>query len=86
LVGNDAAHPDKQPVIEKDAQDILNLTEQFLYVIYVAPAIAKEQRTKRGKSQSFSSPLMGEGRVGVAKFPLPSIPSHQGRGRKKQTI
>jgi len=48
-VGNDAAHPDKQPVNEKDAQDILNLAEQFLHVIYVAPAIAKEQRTKRGK-------------------------------------
>ncbi len=49
-VGNDAAHPDKQPVIQKDAEDILNLAEQFLHVIYVAPAIAKEQRTKRGKA------------------------------------
>jgi hypothetical protein len=49
-VGNDAAHPDKQPVNEEDAQDILNLAEQFRYVIYVAPAIAKEQRTKRGKT------------------------------------
>jgi hypothetical protein len=48
-VGNDAAHPDKQPVTEKDAEDILKLSEQFLHVIYVAPAIAKEQRTKRGK-------------------------------------
>jgi hypothetical protein len=49
-VGNDAAHPDKQPVNEEDAQDMLNLAEQFLHVIYVAPAIAKEQRTKRGKT------------------------------------
>jgi hypothetical protein len=48
-VGNDAAHPDKQTVTEKDAEDILHLAEQFLHVIYVAPAIAKEQRTKRGK-------------------------------------
>jgi len=48
-VGNDSAHPDKQIVTEKDAQDILKLTEQFLHVIYVAPAIAKEQRIKRGK-------------------------------------
>jgi hypothetical protein len=48
-VGNDAAHPDKQAVTEKDAEDMLNLAEQFLHVIYVAPAIAKEQRTKRGK-------------------------------------
>ena len=48
-VGNDAAHPDKETVTEKDAEDILHLAEQFLHVIYVAPAIAKEQRTKRGK-------------------------------------
>jgi hypothetical protein len=49
-VGNDAAHPDKQPVTEKDAEDMLKLSEQFLHVIYVAPAIAKEQRIKRGKT------------------------------------
>jgi hypothetical protein len=49
-VGNDAAHPDKQPVTDKDAKDILKLAEQFLHVIYVAPAIAQEQRTKRGKT------------------------------------
>ena len=48
-VGNDAAHPDKQAVTKEDAEDILHLAEQFLNVIYVAPAIAKEQRTKRGK-------------------------------------
>jgi Domain of unknown function (DUF4145) len=49
-VGNDAAHPDNQIVTEKDAEDILHLAEQFLHVIYVAPAIAQEQRTKRGKT------------------------------------
>ena len=49
-VGNDAAHPDKQAVTKEDAEDILHLAEQFLNVIYVAPAIAKEQLTKRGKT------------------------------------
>jgi hypothetical protein len=39
-VGNDAAHPDKQPVTPRDAEDILHLAEQFLHVIYVATAIA----------------------------------------------
>jgi len=48
-VGNDAAHPDKNEVIREDAEDILKLAEQFMHVIYVAPAIAKEQREKRGK-------------------------------------
>jgi len=48
-VGNDAAHPNKENISKEDAEDILNLAEQFLHVIYVAPAIAKEQRNKRGK-------------------------------------
>jgi Domain of unknown function (DUF4145) len=48
-IGNDAAHPDKEEVTKTDAEDILKLAEQFLHVIYVAPAIAKEQRAKRGK-------------------------------------
>lgn len=48
-VGNDAAHPSKEEVTEKDAEDILKLAEQFMHVIYVAPAIAKEMREKRGK-------------------------------------
>ena len=48
-VGNDAAHPDKNEVIKEDAKDILQLAEQFMHVIYVAPAIAKEQRKRRGK-------------------------------------
>ena len=48
-VGNDAAHPDKNEVTKEDAEDILKLAEQFMQVIYVAPAIAKEQREKRGK-------------------------------------
>jgi hypothetical protein len=48
-VGNDAAHPSKDEVNKEDAEDILKLAEQFLHVIYVAPAIAKERRAKRGK-------------------------------------
>ena len=48
-VRNDAAHPNGQAVTKKDAKDVLQLAEQFLCVIYVAPAIAKEGRTKRGK-------------------------------------
>jgi hypothetical protein len=48
-VGNDAAHPNKDQVTKDDAEDILKLSEQFLHVIYVAPAIALHQRTKKGK-------------------------------------
>jgi hypothetical protein len=48
-VGNDAAHPASAEVTKHDAEDILKLAEQFLHVIYVAPAIAKELATKKGK-------------------------------------
>lgn len=48
-VGNDAAHPNNDKVERDDAKDILELAEQFLHVVYVAPAIAKERRTKRDK-------------------------------------
>jgi hypothetical protein len=48
-VGNDAAHPNKDAVTEDDAKDILELTEQLLQTIYVAPAIAKERRELRGR-------------------------------------
>jgi hypothetical protein len=48
-VGNDAAHPGGQAITQQDAEDILKLAEQFLHVIYVAPAIAKARRKKRGK-------------------------------------
>lgn len=48
-VGNDAAHPDTQDVTREDAEDILNLSEEFMHVIYVAPAIAKERKEKRRK-------------------------------------
>ena len=48
-IANDAAHPNKNQVTKDDAEDILNLCEQFLHVIYVAPAIANEQKLKKGK-------------------------------------
>lgn len=48
-VGNDAAHPGGPQVDRVDAENILKLAEQFLYIIYVAPAIAQEQKGKRTK-------------------------------------
>jgi hypothetical protein len=48
-VGNDAAHPGGPKVGKGDAENILKLAEQFLHVIYVAPAIAQEQMGKRTK-------------------------------------
>jgi hypothetical protein len=48
-VGNDAAHPGSDEVTKEDSEDILKLAEQFLNVIYVAPAIAQERRKKIGK-------------------------------------
>ena len=48
-VGNDAAHPNKDSVEKEDAEDILSLAEQFLQVLYVAPAIALSRKTIRGK-------------------------------------
>ena len=48
-VGNDAAHPNSPEVLKEDAKDILNLVDQFLKVVYVAPAIAKERKIKRKK-------------------------------------
>lgn len=48
-VGNDAAHPGKDAVKKDDADDCLKLAEQFLHVIFVAPAVAKSRRTARGK-------------------------------------
>ena len=48
-VGNDAAHPGKDPVTKEDAEDCLKLAEQFLHVIYVTPSIAKARRAARGK-------------------------------------
>jgi hypothetical protein len=43
------SHSKSQELTKEDAEDILKLAEQFMSVIYVAPAIANEQRKKRGK-------------------------------------
>jgi len=48
-IGNDAAHPGGEPVTREDAEQVLKLAEQFLHVLYVAPAMAKQIRTKKGK-------------------------------------
>ena len=48
-VGNDSAHPNAEKVTKEDAEDILELAEQFLHVLYVTPAIARKRRTVRGK-------------------------------------
>jgi len=49
FIGNDAAHPNVQGVTKDDAEDCLRLAEQFLHVIFVAPAVAKARRGARGK-------------------------------------
>lgn len=48
-IGNDAAHPGDLAVTKDDAENILKLTEQFLHVLFVTPALAKGLRTQRGK-------------------------------------
>lgn len=48
-IGNDAAHPENPEVTKEDAEDVLKLAEQFMEVIYVTPAIAKELSEKRDK-------------------------------------
>lgn len=47
-VGNDVLHPSKDsPKIEKDdAEEIMNLVEQMIHILYIAPAIAKEKQDK----------------------------------------
>ena len=52
LTGNDAAHPPKKVKDDKrvekdDAEDILTLLENFVDVLYIAPALAEERRQKR---------------------------------------
>ena len=49
-IGNDAAHPNATAVGKDDASDCLTLAEQFLHVLFVAPALAKAHKAKRGKT------------------------------------
>jgi hypothetical protein len=50
-LGNDGAHPASDPaqdaVTSDDAQDALELAEEFLGALFVTPAIAAERRAKR---------------------------------------
>lgn len=48
-IGNDSAHPNANTVKQDDADDVLKLSEQFLHVLFVTPALAKERRAERGK-------------------------------------
>lgn len=48
-VGNDAAHPNGSDVTKEDAEDVLHLAEQFLHVLYVAPAVAAGLKKRLGK-------------------------------------
>jgi hypothetical protein len=48
-VGNDAAHPSPTVVEQDDASDIIELAHQLLQIVYVAPAIAQNRRTQRGR-------------------------------------
>ena len=52
LTGNDSAHPSKDinkdnPISQDNAEDILNLLEQFIETLYITPALAKERQEKR---------------------------------------
>lgn len=49
-VGNDAAHPNGVQVTKDDAEDVLQLAEQFLHVLYVAPALAAGIKKRLGKT------------------------------------
>ena len=51
-VGNDALHPENQDVTEEDAKEILNLTEQFMEVIFVAPEKVKEIKERHGRIEN----------------------------------
>jgi hypothetical protein len=58
-VGNDGAHPsteemadpraDEVQMTEEDATSMIDLAEQLLTVLFVAPALAQDHITKRGK-------------------------------------
>ena len=49
LVGNDGVHPNEDEVTKEDAEEILNLAEQLLDIIFVAPAKVKEIKDRKEK-------------------------------------
>jgi len=50
-IGNDAAHPKAPPVGREEAEDCLELAEQFLHVLFVTPSIAEERKKKREEAK-----------------------------------
>ncbi|KKN18021.1 hypothetical protein LCGC14_0959950 [marine sediment metagenome] len=48
-IGNDAAHPTSNLVDKDEAEDVLKLAEQFLHIVYVTSAIAKERIKSRSE-------------------------------------
>lgn len=49
LVGNDGAHPNDIDVSDQEAKEILELAEQFMGVVFVAPARVREIQERRQK-------------------------------------
>ena len=47
LVGNDAAHPGDVSVDKDSAEDIVELADQFMNVVFVTPALAKKAMGRR---------------------------------------
>jgi hypothetical protein len=45
-VGNDALHPNKEVVEKEDAEDIMNLVEQIIHILYIAGDIARKKIEK----------------------------------------
>jgi len=51
FMGNDGAHPGNDVVGKDEAMDCLELAEQFLYVLFVTPALAKQRLAARKASK-----------------------------------
>lgn len=51
FIGNDGAHPPDNAT-EEEAKDAMDLAEQFLTVLYVAPAIAEARRKAREQAKA----------------------------------
>ena len=50
--GNDAAHPGGDEVTKEDAEEVLELAEQFCEVIYVTSALARKRIAARAKKRT----------------------------------
>lgn len=59
LTGNEGAHPDKdglKDVGEKDADDIIAFTSEFLHHVYVMPALLKARQTQAAPATPAAQP------------------------------